>query len=122
VPAGRAPQNLFTHFPTWEVKDHRKRTWSPPSEYRPKRLIRPCPALPLSALTAANAAASAFSFRLLLAVQFFQRLEFLDQRFVLVFQHCYSILQALYVFLLLSPTFPRRLPAQKNATSLPYHH
>lgn len=50
------------------------------------------------------------SFGFLTAVEFFERLEFIDQGLVLVLENSNSILQTLDVLFLLPPALARRFP------------
>ena len=57
---------------------------------------------------------------LLTRVKLFKRFQLLDQSFVLILQHCYSVLKTLDILLLLVPALSGRLPVlHKSNLSFP---
>ena len=49
-----------------------------------------------------------------MAIQVLERLEFFDQRLILVFEDCHSVFQTLDIFLLLPSTFLGRLSVNEE--------
>ena len=55
----------------------------------------------------------------LTCIQFLERFQLLDESFILIFKHGYSVLQALDILFLLSATFSRSLSVlEKSDLSL----